>query len=92
VVPLCLYALVFSVAVAVALYWPAADYAGRFFWLPFLPAMLTLGSALVLLNGGFGGPPMRLWRAVWDVLVSLPGRIQAGLGPLGGHGTFVRQC
>lgn len=72
--------LVFNVAVLAALYVPGASYAGAIFWLPFLPAFLTFGSAFLVLSGG------RLGRVrgdrIWDALVVLPRWAQAGLGLL----------
>ncbi|MCU7728448.1 hypothetical protein ODJ79_32460 [Actinoplanes sp. KI2] len=72
--------LVFNVVVLAALYVPGASYPGAVFWLPFLPAFLTFGSALLVINGG------RLGRLRWDrlggALVMLPRWAQAGLGLL----------
>ena len=62
--------LVFNVAVLAALYVRDASYAGAIFLLPFLPAFLTFGSALLVLNGGRLG---RVGRdRLWDTLVVLP--------------------
>jgi hypothetical protein len=72
--------LVFNVAVLAALYVPSASYAHAIFWLPFIPAFLTLGSALFVLNGRRLGRVG--WDRLWDTLVVLPIWAKAGLGLL----------
>jgi hypothetical protein len=72
--------LVFNVAVLAALYVPGASYAHAVFWLPFIPAFLTFGSALFVLNGRRVGRVG--WDRLWDPLVVLPRWAQAGLGLL----------
>ena len=72
--------LVFNMAVLAALYVPGASYVGAVFWLPFIPAFLTFGSALFVLNGGRLG--WVGWDRIWDTLVVVPRWAQAGLGLL----------
>jgi hypothetical protein len=72
--------LVFNVAVLGALYVPGASYAHAVFWLPFIPAFLTFGSALLVLNGGRLGRVG--WDRLWETLVALPRWAQTGLGLL----------
>ncbi|MEU4625300.1 hypothetical protein AB0G04_35675 [Actinoplanes sp. NPDC023801] len=70
--PVC--ALVLNAAVVTALYVPGAPDARAFFWLPFIPALLTFGSALFLLGG------RRVeWDRFWGALVVLPRWAQIGL-------------
>ncbi|MEV4518165.1 hypothetical protein AB0K00_55565 [Dactylosporangium sp. NPDC049525] len=72
--------LVFNVAVLAALYVPGTSYAHAVFWLPFVPAFLTFGSALFVINGGRLG--QLGWDQLWDALVALPRWVRAGLGLL----------
>jgi hypothetical protein len=72
--------LVFNVAVLAALYVPGASYAHAVFWLPFIPAFLTFGSALFVINGGRLGRVG--WDRLWDAIVVVPRWAQAGLGLL----------
>ncbi|WP_432988926.1 hypothetical protein [Dactylosporangium sp. CA-233914] len=80
VLPLSVCGLVFNVAVLAALFVPGASYAHAVSWLPFIPAFLTFGSALFVINGGRLG--QLGWDRLWDALVTLPRWIQAGLGLL----------
>jgi hypothetical protein len=76
--PVC--ALVFNVGLLAALYVPGASYARAVFWLPFIPAFLTFGSALLVVNGGRLG---RLdWGRLLAALVAVPRWVQAGLALL----------
>ncbi|MEU4164830.1 hypothetical protein [Actinoplanes sp. NPDC026670] len=76
--PVC--GLVFNVAVLAALYVLDTSYVQVLFWMPFIPAFLTFGSALLLLGG------RRLegvaWDRFWGAIVVLPRWAQAGLGLL----------
>jgi hypothetical protein len=72
--------LVFNVAVLAALYIPGTSGARALFFLPFVLAFLTFGSALLLLGGGrfehLG------WDRFWGAIVVLPRWVKAGLGLL----------
>src|SRR5687768_8723045 len=77
---LSLCGLTFNVAVLAALYVPDAPYTHEVFWLGFIPAFLTLGSAFFVVNDERLG--QLAWDRLWDALVALPRWVQVGLGLL----------
>jgi hypothetical protein len=77
---LSLCGLTFNVAVLAALYVPGTSYTHGVFWLSLIPAFLSLGSALLVINRGRLG--QLDWDRLWDALAALPRWVQAGLGLL----------
>ncbi|MET7397870.1 hypothetical protein ABZS66_30715 [Dactylosporangium sp. NPDC005572] len=77
ILPLSVGGLVFNAALLAALYSPGVSFAPAVFWVPFIPAALIFGSALLVISGGRRGSLQ--WDRLWGALVALPRWAQAGL-------------